>query len=206
MNKISVLAVIHNEEKYLEESFNLLKPFVDEFVVIDQESTDSTIELAKKFTDKIFRFPRVYYEGAYMAHAALMAKNDWVLKCNPDERWDTKLLENLSKYIADDYDIIRFQMKYIEGNPPYSFGARLWKRNKVLWTDSFDPLPYNAEQLKQLYIKENVITNLNSCGSSLDRYRREGAKRLLARYGDTRLEPYKNYCRYYESIIGGKGV
>ena len=206
MNLISVLAVVNNEQDYLEESFTLLKPYVSEFVVIDQGSIDDTVNIAKRFTDKVFLFPKVFYEGAYMAHAALMAKNEWVLKCNPDERWDKELLEQLINFIAEDYDIIRIPLKYINlQEPPYSYGARLWKRDKVLWTDSFDPVPYNADRLKQLYVEQGFITNLRSSKSSFSRYRLEGARRLLSRYGDTKVEPYANYCKYYKEMLEQNG-
>ena len=204
MNFISVLVIVHNEEEFIGDAFNLLKPYIDEFVVIDQESTDKTVEIARQFTDKVYLFPKVYYQMAYIHEAALMARNEWVLKCDPDERWDTKLLEMLGDLIMQDYDVFRFRM-LCDGDDK-TFVQRLWRKSKVIWTDSYDPLIYNADKLKIFDVQEGKIENLRSRTSAMDRYRREGARRLIERYGDTNVEPYKNYVKYYKEIVGGMSV
>jgi len=204
MNPISVLAIVHNEETFIGDAFNLLKPYVDEFVVIDQESTDRTVEIARAFTDKVYLFPKVYYQMAYIHEAALMARNEWVLKCDPDERWDTELLKKFESLINQECDVFRFRM-LCDGDDR-TFCQRLWRKSKVIWTDSFDPLIYNLDKLKIFDVQEGRIENLHSRKSALDRYRREGARRLIERYGDTKLEPYANYVRYYREIVGGKSV
>lgn len=205
MNPISVIAILHNEEEYLEERFNLLKPFVDEFVVLDQESTDRTVEIARQFTDKIYLFPRIYYLSGYMPHVALMAKNEWVLACAPDERWDPALLEMLPSLILQDCDLFGFAVVYADEPAPTETtrGFRLWRRDRILWTDSFDAIPYGLENLKIQNVDGGIITNLKSRKSAISRYRREGAKRLLARYGDTKVEPYANFSTYYREIVAG---
>lgn len=207
MNPISVITVVHNEEEYIEERFEQLRPYVDEFVVIDQGSTDKTVEIARQFTDKVYLFPRVYYMFAYMHQAALMARNEWVLNCAPDEVWDDQQLQMFESLILRDYDAIRFHVAYIDApsDEPVTYGFRLWKKGKMLWTDSYDPVPYNADSLRILDVADcGKITNLRTRESSIERYRLEGAKRLLARYGDTTVEPYANFCAYYRDIIEGK--
>ena len=206
MNPISVLSVVHNEEEYIEEAFTLLKPHVDDFVVIDQESTDKTVEIARKFTDKVYLFPRVYYAYAYIHEAALVAKHEWVLKCDPDERWDIRLLNLFPSLIDEGCDIICAKMFY--GDDDKSYVPRLWRKSKVIWTDSFDSVPYNLENYPlKVYTTDNGgILNLRSRESVMSRYRVEGAKRLLARYGDTNVDPYQHYCEYYRKIVKGESV
>jgi len=207
MNPISVIVNVHNEEEYLEEAFGLLAPYVDDFVVVDQGSTDRTVEIARKFTNKILLFPRVYYSYAYIHQAALLANHEWVFKPDPDERYDTELLEKLGEYISwDNYsDILAFRMIY--GGDDLSSCPRLWRKSRVIWTDSFDAVAYNAENLVVRHIDDGVrIRNLRTRESAGERYRIEGAKRLLARYGDTEVEPYKNYCAYYREIAAENKV
>ncbi len=210
MNPISVIAVVHNEEQYIGDRFGELSEYVDEFVVIDQESTDRTVEIARQFTDKVYLFPRVYYMSGYMPHVALMAKNEWVIGCSPDEQWDPALLKQLPDLICQDADMFLFPVVYgDEELPPpekITYGFRLWRRDKVLWTDSFDATPYNLDKLKVVKVGGGVIRNLRTRESGMKRYRIEGAKRLLHRYGDTKVEPYANYCKYYQDIIDGASL
>ena len=210
MNPISVIAVVHNEEQYIEERFEELSLYVDEFVVIDQASTDRTVEIARKFTDKVYLFPRVYYMSGYMPHAALMAKHEWVMGCSPDEKWDPELLAQLPDLLWQDADMFSFPVVYGDEELPepdkVTYGYRLWRRDKVLWTDSFDAIPYNLNKLKVEKVGGGVVRNLRTRESGMARYRIEGAKRLLHRYGDTKVEPYANYCKYYKEIISGDNL
>jgi len=206
MNPISVVVNLYNEGEYLEESFTQLSAHVDEFVVIDQGSTDNTVEIARQFTDKVFLFPRVYYSYAYISQACLMARNEWVFKPDADERYDPKILDALPKMLEADNDMIQFRMEY--GGDSESFVTRLWKKSRVLWTDSFDSVPCLLEGCTpSTYTWDHgKVVNLRTRESAPKRYRIEGAKRLLARYGDTEVEPYKNYCDYYRRIISGEAT
>ena len=57
---LSIGMIVKNEEKYLERCLNGIKPILDnvdsELIITDTGSTDNTIEIAKKFTDKVFCF------------------------------------------------------------------------------------------------------------------------------------------------------
>jgi glycosyltransferase involved in cell wall biosynthesis len=56
--KLSIGMMVKNEEKYLEQCLNSIMPILDkidsELVIVDTGSNDRTIEIAKKFTDKIY--------------------------------------------------------------------------------------------------------------------------------------------------------
>lgn len=205
MNRISAISVVHNEAANIERAFNILKPYVDEFAVIDQGSTDNTVELVKKFTDKVLLFPRVYYSSAYIHEAQLLAKNEWVLHCCPDEVWSKEALESILELVDKDYDVYRFRT--INGDDVNTYTYRMWKRLDVIWTDSFNSEVYNREKLKILDLpREYVITNSKSREEGLKNYRLEGCRRLLSRYGDTNVEPYKSLCSYYKEILEGKAL
>lgn len=208
-HKISAISVVHNEGEYLADAMEALDPYVDDFVVIDQASTDDTVAIARNWTDKVYLFPRVYYPYAYVHEAALMATHEWVLKMDPDERWDVELLEMLGDLIDEQNpdssspDIVAFRIWY--GGDDKSHATRLWRKSRVIWTDSFDAAPYNVEDLVIKAIGgDGRIRNLRTRESSAERYRLEGARRLLERYGDTEVEPYKNFCNYYRQILSGE--
>ena len=53
MEKISVIVITRNEEKNLEACLRSVS-FADEIIVVDADSSDSTIKIANKFTKKVF--------------------------------------------------------------------------------------------------------------------------------------------------------
>lgn len=212
-NKISVISVVRNEEQYIEEHFNRLKPFVDDFVVIDEESEDRTVEIAKKFTDKVYIFPKVYYHSTYLAQAALLANHNLVLKGEPDEYWQDGLLQRIPEFCNCIEDIFKFRVlrtyETKENSTRWlSFNPRIYRKDKVIWSDSLDARIINEENLtiKNIEGEEEVtIRNLRSEKDSICRYRVEAAKRLLHRFNGTQLPLYKSMNMYYEEIIT-KGI
>lgn len=56
--KLSICMIVKNEEKFLDRCLNSLKPLIDEsiaeLIIVDTGSTDKTIEIASKYTKKIY--------------------------------------------------------------------------------------------------------------------------------------------------------
>ena len=78
--------IVKNEEKYLQGCLDSARQYVDEIVIIDTGSTDSTIEIAKKNNAKIYSYP---WTGSFsdarntsLKHSA----SDWILYLDADER------------------------------------------------------------------------------------------------------------------------
>ncbi len=53
-NLLSVAMIVKDEENNIERALSSIKPYVDEIIVVDTGSTDRTVELARKYTDKIY--------------------------------------------------------------------------------------------------------------------------------------------------------
>ncbi|MFK5912909.1 MAG: glycosyltransferase family 2 protein [Woeseiaceae bacterium] len=96
MAKISACIISYNEEKKIEGCLKSLEGIVDEIIVVDSLSTDRTIEITKKYTDKIF-------EQKFLGHieqknlAITKASHDWILSLDCDEQ----LTEELKQSILD---------------------------------------------------------------------------------------------------------
>ncbi|MCE5286507.1 MAG: glycosyltransferase [Pelosinus sp.] len=58
MMRLSICMMVKNEEKYLQRSLQSLQALREavqsELIIVDTGSTDSTVEIAKKFTDKVY--------------------------------------------------------------------------------------------------------------------------------------------------------
>ncbi len=94
-NKISAVIITGNEENNINECLNSVK-WADEIIVVDSESTDNTVEIAKKFTDKVFIHKWEGY-ASQKTYAISLAKNAWILSLDADER----VPETLAKEILE---------------------------------------------------------------------------------------------------------
>lgn len=89
-NKISVVVLTHNDELHIVDCLECLK-FADEIIVVDDNSTDRTIELAKQFDVRVLAHP-LNGNFANQRNFALNAvHNSWVLFVDSDEFIGEKL-------------------------------------------------------------------------------------------------------------------
>lgn len=94
---ISVVVLTKNEESCIADCLDSVKP-ADEVIVVDDESMDRTIEIARKFTDKIFS-RKMDVEGRHRNWAYAKARNNWVLSLDADEKVTPELLVEISQAI-----------------------------------------------------------------------------------------------------------
>jgi glycosyltransferase involved in cell wall biosynthesis len=83
-NNISILVVARNEEKNIERCLSSVKDFSDELIVVDNESTDSTAKLSKKYTPNVFKHNGKTYEDN-INYGLTKVSNEWVLAVDADE-------------------------------------------------------------------------------------------------------------------------
>lgn len=95
MLPISVCIIARNEEKHIEECLARLLPFAPEIVLADTGSTDRTIELAQKYTDKIYHFDWCNDFSAARNYALSKASHDWILSLDCDEYVESLDTESL---------------------------------------------------------------------------------------------------------------
>jgi glycosyltransferase involved in cell wall biosynthesis len=81
--KISAKINVYNEEDNIAAVCESLD-FVDEIVIVDSDSTDRTVEIARRYTDKIFNHP---FRGYKDKHEFSDSKTtgDWILWMDADE-------------------------------------------------------------------------------------------------------------------------
>ncbi len=98
MEKLSVIIITYNEESNITDCLELVK-WADEIIVVDSNSTDKTIELAKKYTDKIYTLENSLY--AESKNFALdKTVNDWILSVDADERVTNELKEEILNVLS----------------------------------------------------------------------------------------------------------
>jgi len=136
--------ITKNVQKTVENSLLSVKNLVDEIIVVDDSSSDNTVEIAKKHGAKVF----IHKEeslGKQRAYGLNKATNDWVLTLDSDEIISPKLKAEIkSKVKSERLKIegfyIPFQNHFL--GRPIKFGGESYKKlilfnkNKV----KIDPL------------------------------------------------------------------
>lgn len=89
--KISASIIVFNEEENIIDLCESLT-WCDEIVIVDSESSDRTVELASRYTDKIFQHPFKGYKDKH-EFADSQTTGDWIFWIDADERVTPELRE-----------------------------------------------------------------------------------------------------------------
>ena len=92
---LSVVVITKNEEKNLRDCLQSVSGWADEIIIVDDNSTDATRDIAQQFTDKIF-VRAMDVEGTHRNWAYQQASNQWVLSLDADERVTDELRDEIS--------------------------------------------------------------------------------------------------------------
>jgi len=92
--KISAVLITHNEEANIEAALQSLDGIASEIIVVDSRSTDLTVKLARRFTDKVFERKWTNYSDQ-KNFADNLAANPWILSLDADERLSPELREEI---------------------------------------------------------------------------------------------------------------
>ena len=82
---LSVIVITRNEEKDICACLESVHGLADEIIVVDSGSTDQTVELAQRYTDKVIHHDWVGY-GPQKQFALDKTTEDWILNIDADER------------------------------------------------------------------------------------------------------------------------
>lgn len=83
--KISVCMIVKDEEKYIEKCLSNIRDKVDEIIIVDTGSTDSTKESVSKYTNKVYDFKWCDNFSKARNYSISKASNDWILVLDADE-------------------------------------------------------------------------------------------------------------------------
>ena len=99
--KISVIINTFNEEKNIKNCLESVK-WADEIVLVDMYSEDKTVEIARKYTNKIFFHERVGYADPARQFALEETSNKWILAVDADELVTYKLKCKIDEIASND--------------------------------------------------------------------------------------------------------
>lgn len=131
---IAAVLIVKNESALLDRCLSSVKG-VDEIIVCDTGSTDNTIEIAKKYTDKVFTdFTWNDNFAAARNHARSKTKCDWILSIDADEfLWSFPEVERTVK-LAEEAKALAVDITLVaEDNGQEHFFPRLFKNWPQVW-------------------------------------------------------------------------
>lgn len=114
---VSVIILAYNEELNIRECLDSINGWADEiFIVLDSRSNDTTEDIARQYTDKIYKHPFVDWGDQFnWALDNLPIKNKWVFRLDADERVTQEVRRDLSKLLpmlSDDVSGVEIKKKF----------------------------------------------------------------------------------------------
>lgn len=182
MNKLSVIIIAKDEAHNIQRCLESVK-WADEIIVLDSGSTDNTITICQKYTEKVYSTDWPGY-GAQKARALEKATCDWVLSIDADEQVSDALAKKIQHLLKTDSTHsgiqLPIQLIFLNRKIKYANGSskhlRLFKRTAAKFTESIvhedliidgdignwnTPIyHYSFANIYQLVNKMNHYTNL----------------------------------------------
>ncbi|WP_319371496.1 glycosyltransferase family 2 protein [uncultured Ilyobacter sp.] len=142
--KLSVGIITFNEEKILPVTLEAAAKIADEIVIVDSNSSDRTVEIARSFGAKVYDEE---WKGFGPQKNSVIEKcsGDWILLIDADEELSEDLIERLKDIKKGTYDYEVYQinrcsvcfgkeLKY--GGWSNQYATRLWKNGSVEVSDN----------------------------------------------------------------------
>lgn len=219
MKSLTALVVAHNEEHNLADCLDSLK-FADEIVVVLDKCTDSSKDIAARYSDKLI-------EGSWeiegpRRHAGIDACTcDWILEVDADERVSPELAAEMMEKIQTapfGHFLIPYDNYVGERLVRYGWGAswgvsatvRLYTQGAKMWGEQ---RIHPGVQLKgeRMWLENRMIhyvdRDISDMIHRLDRYSTARANDLRAsgKIGSLANNIRRLFSRFFKCFIGRKG-
>jgi glycosyltransferase involved in cell wall biosynthesis len=210
--KVTATVITLNEASNIARALESLS-FADEIVVVDAESTDDTVAIARRFTDRVIVRPWPGYT-AQKNYAAEQASHDWILSLDADERVTPALAAEIRRLLNREPDVAGFRVprvtfhlgRWIRSTDWYpDHQLRLYDRRRGRWTGRYVHESVNADgpvgTLRsdlEHYAYRDIAHHLHS----MDRYTTLAAKQMFedgrrAGWFDVLIHPRLAFFRNY---------
>ena len=229
IKKLSVLIMIHNEEKILHSCLEKLN-FCNEIVIVLDKSTDNSKTICENFTDKIYS-GSWEYEGERRNFGIDKCNSEWILEIDADEHISKELAKEILEKIKNkNHNHSNFHIKvnnYIgnhlvqhgwggsfgRGGVTCLFkkGTKIWGKQRVhpelkflekFGPDLINPIEhYFVEDISELLKKFNTWTYLKSL-DLIESNKKDTLGHNLRRIISRFLKNYYKRKGYKEGKIG----
>jgi len=140
---LSVIIIAQDEADRIEPCLQSVANWADEIIVLDSGSSDNTVEIARRYTEKVFETDWPGY-GPQKQRALEKANCDWVLSIDADERVSPELRHDIDAVLDANPECVGYRTPWavmVYGHR-MDFGRsaraprRLFKREGARFTDA----------------------------------------------------------------------
>ncbi len=176
---ISLSMIVRDEEELIGSCLSSVKDFVDEIVIVDTGSKDSTITLAEAAGAKVHHMDWPGDFAPARNYALNLVHGDWVLVLDADEQLNSECIPVLKSLIALEDVLVINLLRYEVGAAmaPYSMVSRLFRNHpRISWNR-----PYHSiidDSVSSIIAKEPTWRLVDCLSPALihDGYREEVIK------------------------------
>lgn len=159
MMTFSLCMIVKNESDILERCIDSIKDLMDEIIIVDTGSTDNTVEIAKKYTDKVYHFDWVDDFSKARNFSFSKATMDYIYCADADEYLDKENHEQLrilKENLYPEIDIVQMMYDTVSNNTVLNikkeYRPKLYKRlREFTWVDPIhetvriEPLVFDSD-------------------------------------------------------------
>jgi glycosyltransferase involved in cell wall biosynthesis len=155
--RVTATVITKNEADSIADALTSLS-WTDEIIVVDADSTDDTVAIARTFTDRVFVRAWTGYVDQ-KNHAASLATHDWIFSLDADERVPEELSAEIRALLSSEPKLRGFRM------PRVSFYLGRWMRTTDMYPD-YQLRLYDRRhaQWDGMYVHESVKVNTGLVG------------------------------------------
>ncbi|MDE7087799.1 MAG: glycosyltransferase family 2 protein [Clostridia bacterium] len=123
--------IVKDEEATLARCLNCVLPFADEIIIVDTGSTDNTVSIAKKFTDKLYGFGWCDDFAAARNYSFSKASCDLVMWLDADDIITAENAQKIAALKEADFDVamLQYAAAFDGDNPTFVYyRERIFRR------------------------------------------------------------------------------
>lgn len=128
IQQVTVIIVTHNEEAHIEQCLTSVM-WAHELIVVDGESTDRTVEIARCYTDHVITRQNEINPEINKNFGIAQATKDWILCLDADERVGETLRDEIREVLSTRSTVVGYWI------PRKNFIFNQWMRYGQLYPD-----------------------------------------------------------------------
>ena len=187
--KVSIYMITYNNEETIERALKGVT-WANEIVIVDSLSNDRTVEIGRRFTDKLFQRKWPGHRDQYQ-YAADLTTHEWIMFVDADEEVSPELAEEIRKELSgkgegvDGFFVYRrtfYLGRWIQYGGWYPDGEiRLYRRKKGRWEGGLHArvvVNGRVRSLKNLY-HHYTYRDISDQIQTIDKYSRIAAEDMV---------------------------